>query len=108
MPNTQITTATGRTTQQIPAIVGITAQWNATAGKLRIAHTDTDETVAVYSGGAVYKLAPEVPTGQVTIRPPEDMPELTLSLLNMGVIAHQRSWTDPVSGRTITVGRVLL
>lgn len=108
MPNTHITTATGRTTQQIPVTVQITAQWNAAAGKLRIARADTDQTIAVYSSGAVYKMAPEVPAGQVTITPPDDMPELATSLLNMGVIAHQRSWVDPASGRIITVGRVLL
>lgn len=69
----------------------LAVEYNRNAGKLRIATVDTDETVALFTDGAIYRVTAEAPEGWVIINNSTKLPSIVGDLSRAGIIRLDRN-----------------
>ncbi|ROR76109.1 hypothetical protein SAMN06295974_3743 [Plantibacter flavus] len=93
---------------QVARVQDVTVEWNASANRLRIADPATKETLAVFSGDEVYKVAAKAPAGSILITDTESLPSIARVLATAGVIKITNERYDPVFKQITVTARVLI
>jgi len=86
----------------------LVVEWNANMNRLRVADPETDETLAVYSNGEIYRVMREAPLGSVTITVTDQMPRIVESLVRGGIIKVTSKTRDAFSYDVAVTAEVLI
>lgn len=104
---TEPTTAVHRLTAPVAVPTAITAEWNETANRLRIADAATDQTLHVFDNGDVYALERGRRGEVIVTNPPANMPGLVEALQAAKIIDGVDVRYNRLTGEKILIAKVV-